>query len=332
MFGIRLIRHGGLGDVAMALCTAKSLKDQGLYVEFFTNPIYASLAKACPYVDKVISDPLEQRALLNTPQHNKINILNKDLGSAWYGTCGIHEVDAFLYELKIYTENINKTLTINIPSHIEEKINKLLIDNKCYLNTYPRIILHPGISDPHRTWPLEYWNELVELLHKQYTNLRILVIGASSADNKDVQKLSNPNVIDLTNQLSFLETIQLMRECDQLISCDSGPIQLAGATDIDIIGLYSVVAGENRLPYRNGSIHHKTRIIKPLCNNYPCFLQLHNPIHWKELRAMKSGGVDFHNTLVNWCLNSKSKFSCMQEITPQQICDISIGIYDKSYS
>ena len=68
MHGIRIIRYGGLGDVAMALCTTKALKEeQNLYVEFFTDPIYKDLVKACPYVDCIFTDHEEMQALLRVP-------------------------------------------------------------------------------------------------------------------------------------------------------------------------------------------------------------------------------------------------------------------------
>ena len=48
-----------------------------------------------------------------------------------------------------------------------------------------------------------------------------------------------------------------------LISPDSGPIQLAAATDIGIVGIYSVIAGANRLPYRHGAAMWRAVAVEP---------------------------------------------------------------------
>jgi len=323
MHGIRIIRYGGLGDVAMALCTTKALKEeQNLYIEFFTDPIYRDLVKACPYVDCVITDHEEIQALLRVPDSEHIQI--KDLGSVWHGTCGIHEIDSFFQELRTYTSNSNKQLEINIPQEIIDKI-KTIADHtpllKIRFHGPPKfrqrqILIHPGISDPSRTWPIKYWNSLtdslIELGHK------VIIIGAKHCDGKDVLKINNSDVLDLTNQLSFLETIALMRCSDDLISTDSGPIQLAGTSDIRIIGIYSVVNPECRLPYRHGELGWNAIGIKPECEHSPCFLSLHNKKLFNELKYIKNNKVDFHNTLKNWCIN-EDRFCCMKQITPDKI-------------
>jgi len=320
MFGIRLIRYGGMGDVCMALCCTKVLKEIGLYIEFFTAPAYKELAEACPYVDRVITNREEQQALLRIKQDY---IENKNLSSVWHGICGMHEVDSFLQELRAYTPDENKQLIIDIKNEdiIKNKLKELGALRVKAHNKH-RILIHPGISDPHRTWPLEYWNKLINSLISSLHD--VIIIGASSSDGKDAFKI----VLDLTNKLSLLETIVLMRYSDDLISCDSGPIQLAGATDIRIIGMYSVVKPEYRLPYRKNGI--SIGLYPHKCEQYPCFLKLHDTKSFQENRYMLSNKqVDFHNTLKNWCLN-EDKYCCMKEITPQKILTIS-GFYADDY-
>ncbi|MBK8741330.1 MAG: hypothetical protein IPM02_18235 [Betaproteobacteria bacterium] len=114
-----------------------------------------------------------------------------------------------------------------------------------------RVLLHPGGGDPNRTWPQKRWVELAQVLIAEGD--QVVRIGAGSpGDGRWVLDLPVPDILDAAQRLSLLATVALMRQADLLVSTDSGPVQLAAASDFSIVGLYSVVPGRNRLPFRHG--------------------------------------------------------------------------------
>ena len=104
-----------------------------------------------------------------------------------------------------------------------------------------------------------------------------------------------------------METLALMRLSDILVSTDSGPIQLAGATSIHIVGLYSVVAGRNRLPFRQGVAGWRATALSPPCSYSPCYQWLHDTdfIRQQGIRNL----IELYPL---WCPNPV-KYQCMSE-------------------
>ena len=103
-----------------------------------------------------------------------------------------------------------------------------------------------------------------------------------------------------------------MRESDLLVSSDSGPVQLAAATDIGIVGLYSVVPGRNRLPYRHGAAMWRARAVEPACPSFPCYDRMHDPaVMAPYVEALRSGTLDGGRMLSQWCPEDQS-YRCLR--------------------
>ena len=279
---IVLTRWGGLGDVLMALSACKALKavvDRPIYL--VTAPSYRSFAELCPHVDGVFSD---QSALMaHVAAAGQTVLKSVDLSPVRFGLSRLHEVDTFLQALSVTPADDAKGLDIDLSGVAPDP------EVTARLAALPpgcrKIVLHPGLSDPNRTWPAQFWRDLAD--HCIAEGHSVVVIGRShSQDGKGVAKLGDGRVVDFTDGLDLAASLQVLRACDLLISADSGPIQLAGASDIAIVGLYSVVGGENRLPYRSGSMHHKAVGIGPDCAWSPCYRWMSDPgVHAEFLRS-----------------------------------------------
>ncbi len=142
----------------------------------------------------------------------------------------------------------------------------------------------------------------------------VVLIGRSdSIDGRGVALFDQPNTLDLTDKLSLLETIYVLRQCDVLISGDSGPIQLAGASDIGIVGLYSVVSGANRLPYRPEVAVSRTMGLSPSCPFHPCYPRMHDPDVLALFRREEEiSEPDIPSLFSRWCVNP-DRYACMRD-------------------
>jgi hypothetical protein len=119
-----------------------------------------------------------------------------------------------------------------------------------------------------------------------------------------------------------------MRRSDVLVSADSGPVQLAGATDIGIVGLYSVVAGSCRLPFRHGTASWQAEAVKPSCAFHPCYQLMNDPkVIAPFMQKLQEKSLTVQRLFSHWCPDGES-FACMkQQITVPMVID-AIGRLD----
>ena len=306
-----LVRLGGLGDVLMALSACKAVKSvvaRPIYL--VTVAAYRPFAELCPHVDGVFTDEIALADHLRAMGQTAPRTL--DLSPVRFGLSRLHEVDAFLQALSLVPPDDAKGLDIDlsgvpIDPAVPSRLGALPPGRR-------RIVLHPGISDPNRTWPEAFWRDLAR--HCADEGYAVVIVGRShSQDGKGVAKLGDEQTVDFTDGLDLASSLEVMRSCDLLISADSGPIQLAGASDIAIIGLYSVVGGDKRLPYRSGSIDHKSMALGPDCAFSPCYRWMSDPATAADFcRTAGVEATDVNAFFSRWCVNP-APYSCVREGT-----------------
>lgn len=269
----------------MTLCAAHALKERGQSVVIVTLPMYRELVEACPHVDEVVT---EARFVEN----------EVDLCSAAHGTADMHQVDSYLKACGVTEPDPRtKSLDLIIPDSSQLKILSMLAPKK-----KKRILIHPSFGDSNRTWSRENWVTLISSLISD--GHQVIQIGSNQGDKGVLSDLSVS--YNFTNQLSFLDLVALYRSSDILISNDSGPIQLAGASKITIIGLYSVVKGVNRLPFRTEGT---SIAIEAPCPHFPCYSKMRDPNRWNQaVELLRDGTATLNDIFANWC--PKGNFSC----------------------
>lgn len=107
------------------------------------------------------------------------------------------------------------------------------------LFSVPVVIFHPDASCPTRHWPVESYAALAKEL-VQSSSARILVVGARSATGMaaTIVRLAGGQVIDLTGQLTLMQTAALAKRCRVFVSTDSGPAHIAAAAGAPVITLF----------------------------------------------------------------------------------------------
>jgi ADP-heptose:LPS heptosyltransferase len=313
-----LIRSGGLGDVIMALAAAKALKQAHAAPVFLgTHPQYWPLARACPHVDEVFSNNSEFQAIV--ARYPGVTVSAAQLDRAAFGMAGVHQVDAYLQAFALQAPALHKAFETRVDATAAERAARWLQAQPAPAAGAARILLHAGSGDPNRTWPRARWEALAtQLLADGH---QVIAIGHRSAvANRSVQPLAVAGLRDAVDAWDALGTIELMRQCDLLVSTDGGPIQLAGATDIGIVGLYSVVAGAHRLPFRRGQAGWRARAVEPTCSAFPCYARLHDPaVAAQHEQALRSGRTDAARLFAEFCVVPE-RYHCMtHEIDPRRV-------------
>ncbi len=310
-----LWREGGIGDVLMALPLVRALKENypNSKVVFITRENNRSVVAANPYVDEVI--PSVQMSRLSR-QKTKI----RDLNLAKFGIHARHQVDAYLDEFNLRVPDEAKEIVLNLPEEATRKVTDLLRRKiKPEDAGRKKVLIHAAKGDVNRTWPKEHWEALAgKLLREGYT---VIATGSSSHDpTRGVFDLHIPGVVNLVDELSPLEFVALCRQADLLISTDSGPVQLAAASNIAIAAIYTVIPGKYRLPYRHGKLGWNAVAIESDCPYSGCYLRMHEKKYTDMIKAqIKSGKVTQREAFGNWCL-SDEKYVCLTRlITPEKV-------------
>lgn len=301
-----------MGDVLYLISACQAIKKNRSSLILLTKDIYISLGLRCKWIadcwdfQRLSDDELKnvKEAQAESRFYNFTN---------WqHALCNQHMTDSFLSLLNIKANALDKTLDLNILDSEKIKVDVFLKEK---INNKKKIVLmHPNIGHPNRTWPAEYWDQLSSLFIKGNWNVMFIGSNNNSEKNKKIINVENKKVINAIDKFTPLETIALMNRCDLLISCDSGPIMLAGATDIKIIGVYSTISSSLRLPFRHGELGWNCRGLDISCKYGPCahFIQDEKIFTTLTNRKFSSPTV---NEFANWCLN-KNSFTCLNSYKP----------------
>jgi ADP-heptose:LPS heptosyltransferase/Flp pilus assembly protein TadD len=319
-----LIRNAGMGDALMALPAARALKRRvpAAKVALLTDKRYENVVKANPYLDECI-----------TMEGSKLSVQGDsralrggrgwDLNPARFGIGEDHQVDAYLKEIGIQVPDEDKEIVLEIPASSMDKVSRLL-EGKISSSSSagdgrrPKIVLlHAAKNDPNRTWPAPRWERLAQIIMEE--GYLVIATGDNGRDpRRGVHDIALPGVVNLVGQLSPLEFTALCRKANLLITTDSGAVQLAGASNVAIAGIYTVIPGRCRLPYRHGKPMWNSVSIESECEYSGCYRRMLEEKHFGPARErLKAGKMTAPQLFAEWCL-AREKYACLLRlITPE---------------
>jgi len=191
-----------------------------------------------------------------------------------------HAVERNLEVIKYIAKIFNKTININrdiLQNNIKEffplDINshfgfakKLLLENSFKFNT-KLIGIIPSAGQKKKIWSKENFavlcNEIIDKF--QY---KIIFFGSKN-DNSIVNMICNKihnkkNIINVCGKINLKQLVSLLSFCNLVIGNDTGPIHIASALDIPVIGLYGPSKPLQLLPYNKKSIFIYKRYINDI--------------------------------------------------------------------
>ena len=118
------------------------------------------------------------------------------------------------------------------------------------------ILIHPGRHWQSKTFPIQWWQDVVDGLAEE--KLPICIIGKDETTRGVLDIKIPEGVLDTRNLLDLDSLIALIAQAKILVSNDSAPIHIAGAFDNHIILIPTCKHPDHILPYRNGTQSYKT--------------------------------------------------------------------------
>lgn len=127
------------------------------------------------------------------------------------------------------------------------------------------IVVHPGKHWNTKTFPIEWWQEIIDGLAKER---KVCIIGKDELGDPPDYKVGArgtvdvkcpKNAIDLRNLLDLGSLFALLKLAKISVGNDSAPIHIAGAFDNNIVLIPSCKHPDHILPVRKSDISYKTK-------------------------------------------------------------------------
>jgi heptosyltransferase-1 len=132
--------------------------------------------------------------------------------------------------------------------------------------------LQVGASLPQKCWPLENWGALLERLSR-WEEVQVILLG-DAQDRHWFQgqvPILGRGVIDGLGRLSLRHLAAVMERCRLVVGSDTGPLHLAVALGVPVVGLYGPDDPRFTGPYGNENrIYYKQMKCSPCYNNPTC--------------------------------------------------------------
>jgi heptosyltransferase-2 len=164
----------------------------------------------------------------------------------------IHEVRNFLAHLSLKEEEISSLHLSFWPSEGELDTASRITDKNLEAGR-PRILIHALAANQSKMWPLEKWAELMRHLRE----LRYqLVISGAPQDAPYYEALEKQSGVKADLNLcntgtSLRENVCIYGFCHAAICVDSGPLHLAAAMNLPVVGIFGASSTERWHPWTN---------------------------------------------------------------------------------
>lgn len=168
------------------------------------------------------------------------------------------------------------------------KLNIANLNQRPIKENYFVINPHAGPLALERRWPLTKYAKLMELLLRNLTDHKIVLIGHGSFEREQSQLfVHHERVVNLTDTLTLSETIQYLAHAKMVISGDTAPLHLALATQTRVLGLFGPTRAETYFPSFRPHSHAITLDLycSPCVHHWPTPPCLGNNVCLKALSA-----------------------------------------------
>lgn len=289
MARVLIVKFGAIGDVIMALPAVRALYEhQGddCQIDWVCGPVVAPLLACYPWIRTIVID---DRAILKGSAPERLRalfVLWKSVGLAKYEVCATLYYDA-RYQVVTLPVRAGRKLMLSstdrnrmlLPGrhHTDEyarillglkdgerplglapvRPEKLPVSPLTRTGTRPRVVLAPAGAknmmrdDALRRWPVENYAALAAVLLERGTEV---VLAGGPGDMWAIPMFEEMPVTNLIGKLELPEMLALLEDSDVMVTHDTGPLHLAGATAVGIVSIFGPTDPRGRLPQRTNTV------------------------------------------------------------------------------
>lgn len=197
-----------------------------------------------------------------------------------------HEVITYKKILKPLGVPISQTAPRLYVAAVEVEESKELLYQRGYIKGKKLIGINPGAAyGSAKCWPPERFRALAMRLMLEKTDAYVVFFGDASTASlvKEISRGLPEKVIDLAGVTSLRELACIIKDCDVLVTNDSGPMHIGAASGVPLVALFGSTDDKLTGPYGQ-----KESVINKKVKCSPCFKRV-CPI---DFPCMKEIGVD----------------------------------------
>jgi lipopolysaccharide heptosyltransferase II len=134
----------------------------------------------------------------------------------------------------------NDRMSLRINENSLESVQKKL--KEAGVNSQKKsVIMHPGVSELKRRYPVEYFAEAAKKINKEL-DIQVILTGVKSENELAVHiaEEAGKNTFNLAGLLNMEELIALIGSSLLLIANNTGPVHIASALGIPVVVLYAL--------------------------------------------------------------------------------------------
>jgi len=277
-----IVKLAGIGDVVMALSSARALRERGYDIAWICGKTALPLLDCYSWVEPIVVD--EQKLLRGGIAQAFPELLRvwSLISGRYFDLVAVLQYD-WRYKLLALTVRAGRRVSLRtgdrcrsliaerhhsdeyfrvmcgpeygpVTQALAPEIPDRLPGRKILTKpTGKRVALAPAGArnvlrdDGLRRWPVGHY---VELARRLLSRRIEVVITGSTSDTWAVPEFRGLDVIDLIGNSTLPELIQLFDECDVVVTHDTGALHIAGLTRSAIVAIFGPTNPWGRLPRR----------------------------------------------------------------------------------
>ncbi len=177
-----------------------------------------------------------------------------------------HVIDrnlALLHPLGIHSRE--KRFSLLVPSSIEAEMEKYLLDVEEGRGRL-RVVVNPAAGWPTKRWSPRRFAEIADRISETWGATVLILWGPGERHLAEQVKRYMKKSGHLVPALGLSELTSLLKGCGLFIGGDSGPMHLASALGVPVLGLYGPSD-----PVRNGPFRDHDRVVSVAEPCGPCY-------------------------------------------------------------
>ena len=121
-----------------------------------------------------------------------------------------------------------------------------------------------------KSWPLEYFRELIAMFLKDYPDLDVVLTGSGEEESVLESLVIDSRVKNLSNKTTIPQLAYLIKEAEVVITNDSASLHLASSVNTPTVAIFGPTSSDKYGPLSDGSVILKRSYICSPCERSQC--------------------------------------------------------------
>jgi heptosyltransferase-3 len=302
---IIIIKPRGIGDVVLSTILLDNLKSDfpNASIDYITEPFAKPAVENLLYVNKVLTIPRkefiiktvlkirkEKYDLIIDAWSNPKTALITFLSGVKYRVGFSYRGRKFAYNFPATSERggdynsaehnlqllkpigvpvISKEIHFTVPENALKNASKYVKENLPKDKTIIGIL--PAGGWESKKFDKERWVDICKLIKKKYKVVFLILWGPGDKDEADYIQKSLPDDSIMIPDVNLIDLSAFIKKCDSVIANDSGPMHIAAALGIPVLGIFGPTDPKGHGPYSpNSGYVIKEDLHCIICNKLVC--------------------------------------------------------------